>query len=277
MSDSTRGTLATSLSSLVLGLPLWLVMWRPMQAEAQGDSSSGSAPGLGDHARRSLIRKFYLYLVLFGSVIGGMATAVGLVYELIRVLLGSEMDSSFARDVLNFLQLLFLFGVVLIYHLNVLRMDGASTADALVEKQSGYSVLVVDSGHGFVESINAAFLKLGSKVRVTTTNPDVKPNGTFNAILLNGSSAVDAPEWIRSFNGSRILVQDESKDIVWADDAAQAVQSVQQLAEGQEIRRPKIGRSPLIILVYIFAGLFVLQLLFLLLVFGISLVMNAGF
>ena len=73
------------------------------------------------------------------------------------------------------------------------------------------------------------------------------------------------------------MVQNDSKDIVWTEDAAQAARSVQQLAEGQEIRRQKIGRSPLIILVYIFAGLFVFQLLFLLLAFGISLVMNAGF
>ena len=169
MSDSTRGALAASLSSLIVGLPLWLVMWRPMQAEAM-------APGeLGDHARRSTVRKTYLYLALFASVIGGMATAVGLVYELIRVLLGSDTGSSFVSDLLNLIQLLFLFGVVLIYHLNVLRMDGASTADVLADKQSGYSVLVVDSENDFVDSIRAALQKLGSRVQITTTNPDVKP------------------------------------------------------------------------------------------------------
>ena len=56
---------------------------------------------------------------------------------------------------------------------------------------------------------------------------------------------MDAPEWIRSFNGSRIVVQDEAKDIVWTDDAAQAAQSVQQLAEGQEIQQQKTGTFPL--------------------------------
>ena len=271
MSDSTRGTLATSLSSLIVGLPLWLVMWRPMQAEAMAQS------GMGDHARRSVIRKIYLYLALFASVIGGMATAVGLVYQLIRVLLGGETGSGFVNDVLNLIQLLFLFGVVLIYHLNVLRMDGASTADALADKQSGYSLLVVDSGDGFVESVRAALMKLGSKVQVTTTNPDVKPGGDFNAILLDGSLAVDAPEWIRSFNGNRIVVQNEAKDIVWTDDAAQAAQSVQQLAEGQEVRKQRIGRSAWTIIVYVFAALFMLQLLFLLLTLGISLVIGRGF
>ena len=276
MSDSTRGTLATSLSSLIVGVPLWLVTWRPMQAEAmiQDDPSSGSGLGLGDHARRSTVRKTYLYLALFASVIGGMATAVGLVYELIRVLLGSDTGSSFVSDILNLIQLLLLFGVVLIYHLNVLRMDGASTADALADRQSGYSVLVVDSGDGFVESVQVALTKLGSRVRVTTTNPDVKPAGDFHAILLRGSLAVDAPEWIRSFNGRRIVVQNETKDIVWSNDAAQAAQSVQQLAEGQELRKQRIGRSAWTILVYVFAALFMLQLLFILLALGISLVVG---
>lgn len=267
-SDSTRGTLANSIASLVVGLPLWLVTWRPMQGEAlvQGE--------MGDHARRSVLRKAYLYLVLFGSVIGGMATAVGLVYQLIKVVLTGVLDSNFVSDLLNILQLLFLFGMVLVYHLNVLRRDGTSTADSLAEKQSGYSVLVLDSGDGFVESVKAALAKLGSKVQVTVTSPDARPEGNFNALLLNGSLAVNAPEWIRSFNGSRLVVQDEAQDLVWTDDAAQAAQSVQQLAEGQEVRRQKTGRSPWIIVVYVFAALFALQLLFILLMFALSLVVG---
>ncbi|HEX5941022.1 MAG TPA: DUF5671 domain-containing protein [Anaerolineales bacterium] len=265
---SIGSSLAIPLSSILVGLPLWLTTWRPMQADAL---STGE---LGDHARRSLIRKAYLYLVLFVSVIGGMATAVGLVYILLRVLLTGDVGNDFANTLLNLIQLLFLFGVVVVYHLNVLRMDGVSTADALADKQSGYSVLVIDSGDGFVESIRAALTKLGSKVRVTTTTPDVRPEGDFNAILLNGRLAVDAPEWIRSFNGRRIVVQNESKGIVWTEDAAQAAQSVQQLAEGQEVRRQKLGRSAWRIIVYVFAALFMLQLLFILLALGVSLVVG---
>jgi hypothetical protein len=268
MDDATRGRLATSLSSLIVGLPLWLLMWRPMQEEAL-------APGeMGDHARRSVLRKTYLYLVLFGSVIGGMATAVALVYQLLRAVLTGDPGTDFVNNILNFIQLLFLFGVVLIYHLNVLRQDGASTADSLADKQSRYSVLVVDSGNGFAESVRAALMKLGSKVPVTVANPNGRPEGNFDAILLNGSLAVDPPEWIRSFNGSRIVVQNETKDIVWTDDAAQAAQSVQQLAEGQEIRRQKTSRSPWMILVYVFAALFGLILLTILLSIGIRLVVG---
>jgi len=256
--------LANALASLIVGVPLWLMNWRPMQAEAftQGD--------VGDHARRSVIRKFYLYLVLFTSVIGGMATAVGLVYQLIRVVLNGDTGGGFANELLNLVQLLFLFGVVLVYHLNVLRADGASTADSLAEKQNEYSVLIVDSGNGFVESVKAALMKLGSNMQMTVTPPSESPQGNFNALILNGSVATDAPDWVRSFNGSRIIVQNEAQDIVWADGATQAAQSVQQLAEGQEVRIQKPARSAWMYVVYIFAALFALELLFFLLAIGIS-------
>ncbi|HSL31115.1 MAG TPA: DUF5671 domain-containing protein [Anaerolineales bacterium] len=266
MSEFTRGSLATSISSLIVGVPLWLLSWRPMQAEAL-------APGeTGDHARRSVIRKFYLYLVLFGSVIGGMGTAVGLVYQLLRAVLTGDPGSSFANDILNLLQLLFLFGVVLMYHLSILRQDGAATADALAEKQSEYAVLVVDSGNGFVDSVRGALEKLGSNVRITVTGSEASPEGVFHALMLPGSLVVNAPEWIRAFPGRKIVVQDEAKNIVWAEDPVRAAQSVQQLAEGQEITRQTTVRSAWSILIYIFAGLFLLQLLFVLLVFGVSFV-----
>ncbi|MEO8354925.1 MAG: DUF5671 domain-containing protein [Chloroflexota bacterium] len=266
--DSLRENLVTSLSSLIVGIPLWLVMWRPMQAEAMAEGE------LGDHARRSVLRKTYLYLALFASVIGGMATAVALVYQLLRVALTGDAGSDFVNILLNLAQLLFLFVVVMMYHLNVLRTDGASTADSLADKQNDYSVLVVDSGNGFVDSVKAALMKFAPNAPVTITSPSEKPDGNFNSIVLSGSLAVHAPEWIRSFSGNRIVIQDEVRDIVWTEDAMQAAQSVQMLAEGQEIQKHKTGRSPWTIAIYVFAALFALQLLFMLLMLGISLVVR---
>ena len=261
--------IANSLSLLIVGMPLWIGMWRPIQAEALTHGE------LGDHARRSVIRKTYLYLVLFAAVIGGMAAAVALVYQLIIAVLEGVTGSDFVNNLLNLLQLLFLFGVVLVYHLNVLRADGAARTDSLTEKQGSYSVLIIDSGDGFAESVKAALMKVGSNVNVTVTKPDGQPEGNFNAMLLSGSLAAEgAPEWIRSFSGSRIIVQNEAKNLVWADDAAQAAESVQQLAEGQEVRIQKTGRSTWTYVVYIFAALFALQLVFVLLAMGISLIMR---
>lgn len=273
--DANRVGLATAISSLVVGLPLWLMTWRPMQAEAlmQDDPSTSSGLALGDHARRSVLRKTYLYLALFASVIGGMATAVGLVYQLIRVVLTGNAGSDFVNGLLNLAQLLFLFGVVLVYHLRVLRADGEARADALAEKQNEFKVLIVDSGNGFVEAVQAALMKSGSKVQVTVTTPAEKPEGNFSAIVVSGALAVDAPEWIRSFKGSRLIVQDEAAGVYWNQDAGQAAQVVQGLAEGQAVRPQSTkGNSAWTYVVYVFAALFAVQLLFMVLALGISLV-----
>jgi hypothetical protein len=237
-----------------------------MQAEALAQDE------MGDHARRSILRKTYLYLALFASVIGGMATAVGLVYQLIRVVLTGDAGSDFVSTLLNLIQVLFLFVITLIYHWNVLRTDGASMADTLAEKQSAFSVLVVDSGGGFVDSVKAALLKSGTKAQVTVTTPNEKPQGDFSALVVNGSLAVDAPAWIKSFEGNRVIVQNEALNLVWVEDEVQAAESVQMLAEGQEVRMKKQSRSAWIYVVYVFAALFALELVFFLLAIGISLV-----
>lgn len=265
--DSNRSNLATSISLLVIGLPLWLMTWRPMQADALAVGE------MGDHARRSVLRKTYLYLALFASVIGGMAAAVGLVYQLIRVVLTGDAGGDFVNTLLNTIQVLFLFVVVLIYHLNVLRADGASMVNALAEKQNAFSVLVIDAGDGFVDSVKAALVKLGAKVQVTVAAPIERPKGNFGAVILSGSLAAEgAPAWVKSFGGNRIIVQNEAINLVWADDAVQAAESVQRLAEGQEIQKKKQTRSAWTYVVYVFAALFALELLFFLLTLGISLV-----
>jgi Domain of unknown function (DUF5671) len=227
---------------------------------------------MGDHARRSILRKTYLYLALFASVIGGMATAVGLVYQLIKVILTGDTGSDFVNTLLNLIQLLILFIVTLIYHLNVLRTDGASMADTLAEKQSAFSVLIVDSGNGFVDSVKAALLKSGTKVQMTVTTPNEKPQGEFSALVVSGNLAVDenAPAWIKSFSGNRIIVQNEALNLVWAEDEVQAAESVQMLAEGQEVRMKKQTRSVWIYVVYVFAALFAIQMLFMLIILVLS-------
>lgn len=266
MSNATRETLSASIAFLLVGLPLWLITWRPMQAQALAQGE------VGDHARRSVIRKFYLYLVLFAAVIGGMISAVTLVYQLLRVVLTGDTGSDFINTLLNSIQVLFLCSVVLIYHLNVLRRDSAALSDSLAEKQSIFSASVVDSGDGFVDAIKNALAKSGSKVQVTVTALAEQPQGNFSTLILNGSSAINAPEWIRSFGGNRIIVQNEAAKIVWANDAEQAAQAVQRLAEGQEVQIKKPARSVWMIVVYVFAALFGLEMLFLLFGFALSLV-----
>jgi hypothetical protein len=259
LDELLRSNLAGAIALIMAWLPLWLSTWRPMQASAFATNDAG------DHARRSVVRKAYLYLALFAGVIGGMSAAVALVFQLLRAALTGVTESTFLATNLNDLQLLILFCVLLLYHLSVLRRDGQFTADTLAKKQGDFHVLVVDSGEGFAESVKAALARLAPNIPVTVAAK--KPEEKFNAMILSGSTAVEAPDWIRSFNGSRIIVPNESQDLIWAGGVSkqviqQAAQAVRQLAEGQELRKQSGMNSGWMILVYIAAALFGLEFLF---------------
>ncbi len=269
LDDSLRSRLAGAISLIAAWLPLWLITWKPLQQEVAGKDE------LSDHARRSLVRRAYLYLALFAGVIGGMASAVALVFRLLEAVLTGTTDSSFLTTVLNDFQLLVLFVILLIYHLNILRGDGASSADALTAKQGGFPVLVVDSGNGFGEAVKAALEKYAPGSPAILTKPAEKPQGSFKAAILSGSLAVAAPEWLRSFEGIRIIVPDEAQGILWAGGinrraVQQSAQAVRLLAEGQTVRQQAGGRSAWTVIGYVAAGLFGLQLLFILLTLVIS-------
>jgi hypothetical protein len=276
--DGLDYSLAGALSTLIVGLPLWLMTWWPMQAEALGEGA------VSEHARRSVIRRSYLYLALFAGVIGGMISAGILIFTLINAVLGGE-NSSLMRDVLHSLILLILFAVLLLYHLSALRRDGASRSLALDEKQADFDILLLDPGDGkFGESVRAAFEKQGLKVPVHVVNASegIPADVKANAIILPASLAMNAPKnveaWIRSFGGSRLIVQEDAAGVFWMNDFEQAAASAQMLAEGQELRPQSSSRttSAWTYVAYVFAALFACQLVFILLIFGISFV-SGGF
>ena len=273
-SEGIRQSLTSALAILVVGLPLWLMTWRPMQAEALTDGDTG------DHARRSIVRKAYLYLVLFVSVIGGMVSAGGLVFTLINALLGGD-NSNFINSILNTLQILILFIILLLYHLSALRKDGVARADALEARQEQFGVLVFDNNNGkFGEMVKSAFMKHAPKIPVIALNINEKvPDGMKpGAVVLPGSLAVNMPEnveaWMRSFNGSRLIVADDAAGIYWMNDLRQVAQSARILSEGQELRPQSVAKASSVwtTVAYIFAALFALQLVFILVMFGVSLV-----
>lgn len=266
--------LSSALAALIVGLPLWLMTWRPAQADALEDGS------VGDHARRSIIRKTYLYLVLFAAVIGGMASAGGLIFTLINAALGGD-TGNFTNSTLNTLQTLVLFIVLLLYHLSALRKDGMARADVLEAKHGGFKLVVLDNSDGkFGESVRAAFLKRAPKVPVTVLNvkDGIPADIKADAVILPGSLAVNTQQnigtWISSFNGSRLIIPDEAAGVYWLNDFGQAAESVRGLAEGQKLRPQSVSKSTRVwaYVAYVFAALFACQLLGMLLMLGVSLV-----
>ncbi|HEY5269530.1 MAG TPA: DUF5671 domain-containing protein [Anaerolineales bacterium] len=287
-----RLSLTAALSTLGVGLPLWLLTWRPMQAEAL---SSGDA---GDHARRSLVRKIYLYLALFVSVIGGMISAGSLVYLLLNALLGGGA-SNVLQGSMKALETLALFVLLGVYHGLTLGKDGKTAGRALTEKHAAFPTLIFDVENGtFGPAMLAAVqkqtphlpaaLQMVSQPVAKETASSRAPSGnqdysagtgtTTQAVILPSGLALDPPEslrkWLVNFTGSRLVVPRTAAGWVWVGSAQadlnQAALTLRQLAEGQEVRQ-KAAVSGWMIFLYVIAGLFGLEALGLLVSLGASL------
>jgi len=269
-----RLSLTAALSTLGVGLPLWLLTWRPMQAEAL---SSGDA---GDHARRSLVRKIYLYLALFVSVIGGMISAGSLVYLLLNALLGGGA-SNVLQGSLKALEILALFVLLGVYHGLTLGKDGKTAGRALTEKHAAFPTLIFDVENGtFGPAMLAAVQKQTPRLPAAlqlVSQPMAKET-TPQAVILPADLALNPPEslrkWLVKFNGSRLVVPRAAAGWVWVGSAQadlnQAALALRQLAEGQEVRQ-KASVSGWMIFLYVIAGLFGLEALGLLVSLGASL------
>lgn len=273
--DTLRSRLAGAISALVVGLPLWLLTWRPMQAEALAEGD------VGDHARRSTIRRTYLYLALFAGVIGGMVSAVGLVYQLVSALLLGEPPADFLPAVLNAAQFLALFAVLLVYHLNCLRRDGAQASKTLQARQRGFTVMVIDPGdETFVKAVTAAMAKHAPDVPVVQHAADEKigKDATAQAVILSASLALNPPgglrKWLNDFGGEKIVVAGAvSGWVLTALSPEQAAQSARQVAEGEQVRlaRPSAVWETVRTIAVVIIGI---QVLLFLLMLGISFVVG---
>ncbi|MBT3392335.1 MAG: hypothetical protein HN413_18205 [Chloroflexi bacterium] len=268
--ELSRQRLAAALATLMVGAPLWLQNWRQVLHEA------AQADDAGDRARRSIIRKIYLYFLLFASVIGLMATGGNLVFELLKALLG-ESVYGLARTVLTLMELLLLFAGVLTYHWMVLRKDLRLAERNLAERHAQYPVLIVtDESSDISQQIEFALQRGMPALPVAVFSAEAgAPEAAFTAAaaILPAHLSVAPPEalrlWLQEFQGERLVLptpvdqwyfvlgsgQDRSRVI------QQTVKVIRHLAEGEDVpltRDHSVGR----IILYVAGGLFALQLLF---------------
>jgi hypothetical protein len=106
--------------------------------------------------------------------------------------------------------------------------------------------------------------------------------GAARAVVLPSTLAFNPPEalrlWLNDYEGQKVIVPVGVNGWHWPggvprNSMALAAQMVRQMAEGQEVR-PVAGTSAWQLVAYVFAMLFALQLLFLALMLGISLVVR---
>ncbi len=265
--------LAGAFALLTVGLPLWVYSWGTISALA---SLEGEA---GDRARRSLIRKTYLFGILFVGVIGLMVSAGALLFQLISALLGDPQEQ-LMRQITQLLGLMFLFSIFLVYHWQAMQADNRLAEKALARRYSLFPVLVL-AEDGLESDFSTAVLEALERhapalpVAVHPYNQGV-PDETLSAaraVILPAELVARPSEalrlWLQGFDGPRIVVPTQAQGWLWVFGsgrtlkslANQAARAIRQLAEEEPVASPREA-SPWMAAVYLLAGLAALQIVF---------------
>jgi hypothetical protein len=284
---SDRDRLAAGLAALAVGLPLWILAWRRVGREAALEGE------VGDRARRSLVRKTYLYLVLFVAVIGVMFSTGVILFQLLSALLGQPPEN-LLEETLQQARLLLLYGLLLGFHAWALRSDNRLAERSLARRHAQYPVLVLapDAEGGpadFGPVVANALLRQASGLPVAIHAysqgvPDESLAAARVVILPAELSARPSEAfrlWLQAFEGLHLVIPTPARDWHWVFGsgrslnslANQAARVVRQLAEGEEIDLPREA-SPWMFLVYLAAGLFALEIVLFILALVLPLVLG---
>ncbi len=275
-----RNNLAAALSTLAVGLPLWLLAWLPLvkEAAAQGES--------GDRARRALVRKVYLFLALFAGVLGVMFSSGALLYQVIRALLGQPAPDMLLVSA-RLLALALLFVLLGLYHWQALRIDNRLAERSLARRHAQYPVLVLAPDEGDFARLVLDVLEREVKELPVAVHPYSQgaPDETLSAaravllpaeVLYHPSEAMRL--WLQGFDGPRLVLPTPAQGWQWvassagdlASHARQAARLIRRLAEGEAM--PQMSRAPSwMIVVYILAALAALQIIGISVTFVLSL------
>lgn len=259
-----RKSLASALAALAVGVPLWVITWRQMASEAAQEGETG------DHARRSLIRKVYLYIVLFAAVMGVMFGAGTLLFPLLRAALGDRPQNLLSESLQQF-KVLLLFGLLLAYHWLALRGDQARAERSLRRRHALFPVLVLAPDEGdFADLVVAALGREATEMPVAVHPYRLgAPDETLSAaraVILPAELAARPSEalrvWLQGYGGARLVVPTPAEGWLWvfgsgrplASLARQAARMARHLAEGEALPSPRES-SPWMGVVYVIAGL----------------------
>lgn len=272
--------LASSLAGLAIGLPLWLTPWNDLQGEAF------LLDERGDRARRSVIRRAYLYVFIFALVVLMMLAGGNLIYNLITHLLGQPVDD-LALLALTRLGMLGVFGALLAYHLAVLRADSRSALQALGKMHAGFLTLfIVDGETALVEQVVAALHQQAPRLPVVVHSlANGVPSDEYlqaRLLVLPAALALEPPPalrlWLEGYRGKRLLLPTLPANWTWGaslpgdlrERVRQAVNAILSMAEGEETPRAGVSASPWAVAGYVLGGLFAAQMLIVLISLFIS-------
>ncbi len=217
--------LAAGITLLLIGLPLWVLPWRALQAEARADAA----------ARHTLLRRGYLFLVLFVALLALMGFATVLTFQVLRALLGGAFSlRQFAFSVGMALWV----GGVLVYHALVLRADRRTVREGVAARLAAFRVLALAEPEApWLQALRAA-PPLPPLEVLSPTAPPPTQQEAFAAVVVRADDLPRLPAawqaWLADFAGARVVLGAEGRGVwLWADDPAVAASALRTLATGK--------------------------------------------
>jgi hypothetical protein len=266
---SQAAILSDALALLVIGLPLWLYYWQIIQHEVRQENQ------IAISARKSLNRRVYLYLALFATVVGGMISTGWWIYGVLDAVLDQMPDNFWLNFFLQF-RLAVLFVIFLIYHLRILRTDGKESYGEARKETTSFSVLILQNGaSSLFNEIIKVVQQESAQISAMLTDPEQLPQEKPDLLVIPASLTANPPsslrEYLNDFSGKVLVLPERRENWHWLNTlqpaqnklVQDAVKAIEQFSENQT---PQTAiTSPWLVVVYILAGLFTLEVLFILL------------
>jgi len=179
VADAGRLFLAAEVARLIVGLPVWLIFWLAAQRLFYGPD---------EQERESVVRKAYLYLLVFISVMAVVITATVVLSDILSRLLdlpGSGGDLRLA------IALVVTFGGIWTYHAYILRRDAAEAEGEEQQALVRRIYLYLTAGIGLAAVLTGLVGDLNVLIRAMSArgglSPDLRePLAYFTAVLLAG-------------------------------------------------------------------------------------------
>jgi hypothetical protein len=164
--DAWRGLLATALTLLIIGAPLWFWSWPRIQRQV-------TARGIDERTATS--RRIYVYGVMGILALAALGSLIGFLTMLLTDLLRGELSLDFLRDGKWLLGVVATACALLPYHWQVLREDQEAGAEAVPARKS-VTLLIGEDADEFTARLEEA---LGTRIRVMQV---VAPEGIVPAL-----------------------------------------------------------------------------------------------
>ena len=262
--------ISSALSAVGVGLPLWLAYWPGLQLEAAAHTD------MGDRARRSVIRRTYLYLAVFVLVVGAMVAAGSLFFSVLSAVLG-ESSGDLLRIVLQRLAVLGEIAAFLVYHLQALRRDGRVQEQSLGSLHADYAVLLlVEQNTALTEGIAAELTRQAPRLplKIHSLDRGMPDDSCLTAkmIVLTSGLAAEPSEalrlWLAGCGAKRLVLPLPHPNWTWLgvqprsgqELARETATAIRQMAEGEALRAG-LPSSPWSIAGFVLGAIFAFSLL----------------